>query len=112
MSLKTIPVILPAILIACSAAALSPAQAGDKQVAFQYQPEELKTAASLQRLYSRIHSHANDSCVQRYARPLYMRRVETACARGLVEDFIAGIGNRRLDRLHAAEQDRRIAAAY
>ena len=109
MSLKT----LPAILIACcAAAALSPAQAGDKKVAFQYQAAELKTAASLQALYTRIHSRANDLCVERHMRPLYLRRLEAACSRDLVEDFIAGIGNRRLDRLHAAEQDRRIAAAY
>ena len=76
-------------------------------VNFGYTKSELETARGAANVYARMKRRAHSLCAVNGRQPLAIRRWEDRCEADLVEDFLAGIDDARLNQLHAAAQDAR-----
>lgn len=87
--------------VAASALVLAASASAD-DVAFKYAASELHSTAGVERLYDRIASRAEAACQTSASdRALYARKASVACQRGLVADWVGGIDDTRLNRIHA-----------
>lgn len=91
-------------------AAMGAAHAGD-DVNFSYKQSELQSTAAIQNLYKRINKQAQSACNGDDARALYERRLAAECEADLVEDWIAGINDTRLNHMHAQHGGRQQVAS-
>jgi UrcA family protein len=103
-SLKTV-----AIAAIASVAVIGAAQAQEHSD-FSYKESELQSAASVRGLYKRIANRAESACGVNDTRALYAKKVAAQCEAGLVEDWIAGIDDPRLNRMHAQYGKSQIAS--
>jgi len=99
-----------AIAAASSVAILGAAQAGE-HAEFGYKQSELQSTASLSSLYKRIENRAESVCGTDDARALYAKKSAATCEATLVEDWIAGINDSRLNRMHAQNGASQFASA-
>ena len=96
---------------ACAAMTAMTAQARADVVDFDYHASELETAQGAADVYARLKKRAHSLCAATGPRPIAIKRWEAACAADLVEDFVAGIDDTQLTRIHAAGQDEQRHAA-
>ena len=99
-----------AIAAVSSIAAIGAAQAGD-HAEFAYKESDLQSTANIQNLYKRIENRAESFCGVDNARAIYAKQSAASCEARLVEDWVAGINDSRLNRLHAQSGAQQIAAA-
>lgn len=100
-------------IIAVSAAALAtPAfAASSDRVPLRYNTAELATATAASKLYDRIQTEAKEACSDNNPRPLRVKVLIERCEAGLVEEWVAQIGDSRLNSIHAAAKGARDYAA-
>jgi UrcA family protein len=96
--LKTLAIAAISALTAVSAAN---ATSLNDHVAFGYKASELQSSASVQNLYRRIETKAKNACGSKNARALYAKQLSAQCQSALVEDWVANIGDARLQQTHA-----------
>ena len=89
-------------------AAIGAAQA-ESNAAFSYKASELESTAGVSNLYSRIEMRAKDVCAAD-SRALYAKKISDSCEDGLVEEWVEGIGDARLNRQHAQNGASQIAS--
>lgn len=103
------PIKLVAIAAISSVAAIGAAQAGD-HVDFSYKQSDLQSTASVHELYKRLENRAESACGVADARALYAKQTAAQCEADLIEDWVAGINDPRLSRMHAQNGGSQIAS--
>ena len=103
------PLNIFAIAAISSVAAIGAAQAGD-HANFSYKESELQSTATISDLYRRIESRAQNVCGADDARALYAQKTAAECEANLVEEWVAGINDPRLNRMHAQNGGSQIAS--
>ena len=98
-----------AIAAVSSFAVIGAAQAGD-HASFSYKESELQSTATINNLYKRIESRAQNACGADDARALYAQKSVAECEASLVDDWVAGINDPRLNRMHAQNGGSQIAS--
>ena len=98
-----------AIAAISSVAAIGAAQAGDN-ASFGYKPSELQSTATIHDLYQRIENRAESACGADNARALYAKKIATQCENELIEEWVAGINDPRLNRMHAQNGGSQVAS--
>lgn len=106
--LKTIAIAALSALAATSVATAAPL---DDHVGLAYKTSDLRSANAIQSLYKRIESKAGSACNVNDARALYAKKAAAECQADLIEDWVAGIGDSRLQQEHAQAKGARSYAS-
>lgn len=109
MPLNTKALKISALSAFSALVAVTAAQAGDN-VSFSYKTSELESTTGVSSLYQRIENRAENLCAAD-ARALYAKKTAETCTENLVDDWVTGISDSRLNRLHAQNGAPQVASA-